>query len=153
MLSFVTITFLVTTVQYSASIDVLSQSLASREECKPDVSVLQTMCGLGVSELENNWALLDCLDKMPPEKRISEPCENLVWSFKLKVTQSGHFLEEAKKVCVDEDICGHEAGSAPGHLLTCFVNKRHEVKSLQCSQFLNQVGCEEESIGVVTFYV
>ena len=142
MLYYVTISFLVTFIQYSASEkskDFPSQPLASREECKPDVTVLQTMCSLGASEMENNWALLDCLDKMPPEKKISEPCENLVWSFKLDVTKSGHILEEAKKVCDDEDLCGHEADSEPGHLLACLVNKRHEVKSLQCGQFLNQV--------------
>ena len=140
MLYYVTISVLVTFIQYSASEkSVPSQPLASREECKPDVVVLQTMCGLGASEMENNWALLDCLDKMPPEKKISEPCENLVWSFKLNVTKSDHIIEEATKVCGDEDLCGHEADSEPGHLLACLVNKRHEVKSLQCGQFLNQV--------------
>ena len=145
MLYYVTISIFVTFIQYSASEKSNDspdqQPLASRQECKPDVTVLQTMCGLGASEMENNWVLLDCLDKMPPEKKISEPCENLIWSFKLDVTKSGHILEEAKKVCggEGEDLCGHEAESEPGHLLACLVNKRHEVKSLQCGQFLSQV--------------
>ena len=144
MLYYVTILVLVTFIQYSASeksSDVTSQPLASKEECKPDVAVLQTMCGLGASEMENNWVLLDCLDKMPPEKKISELCDNLIWSFKLNITKSGHILEEARKVCDAEggDLCGHEAESEPGHLLACLVNKRHEVKSLQCGVFLNQV--------------
>ena len=132
---------LVAIIKYSAqSTDVLTKPISKQEECKSDVPVLLQMCELHENEIENNWAFLDCLDKIPPEKKISDTCENLVWRFKLDVTRTDYFLEEAKKVCGGEEVCGHEAGSEPGHLLACLVGKRHETKSIQCSQFLTQVG-------------
>ena len=62
-----------------------------------------------------------------------------MWNFKLEVTRTDHFLEEAKRVCEGEAVCEHEAASEPGHMLACLVGKRHEAKSIQCSQFLFQV--------------
>ena len=64
-----------------------------------------------------------------------------MWNFKLEVTRTDHFLEEAKRVCEGEAVCEHEAASEPGHMLACLVGKRHEAKSIQCSQFLFQVCC------------
>ena len=45
------------------------------------------MCELHDADIEDNWVLLDCIDKIPPEKKISDACENLVWSFKLEITR------------------------------------------------------------------
>ena len=74
-----------------------------------------------------------------------------MWNFKLEVTRTDHFLEEAKRVCEGEAVCEHEAASEPGHMLACLVGKRHEAKSIQCSQFLFQVCCLSValSIGIV----
>ena len=131
--------FLVTISIYSVQCTILQKVIAKQDECKKDIPILQNMCEIHDADIEDNWVLLDCIDKIPPEKKISDSCENLVWSFKFEITKSDHFLDEAQKVCGDEDFCAHEADSEPGHMLSCLVGKRHETKSIQCSQFLTQV--------------
>jgi len=132
--------FLVTISIYSVQCNILQKVIAKQDECIKDIPILQNMCEIHDADIEDNWVLLDCIDKIPPEKKISEPCENLVWQFKFEITRTDHFREEAQKVCGDEDFCAHEADSEPGHMLSCLVGKRHETKSIQCSQFLTQVG-------------
>ena len=66
------VTFLVTNAQYSASqssnssINLLTQPLAKQEQCKGDVSVLQQMCELKEEQTENNWELLNCIERSQP---------------------------------------------------------------------------------------
>ena len=130
---------LVTIFQYSFAQEILSTVIAKHEDCKKDIPILQNMCELHDTEIDDNWTLLDCLDKIPPEKKISDSCENLVWNFKLAVTRADHFLDEAKKVCKDENFCEHEKSSEPGHMLACYVGRRHETNNIECSHFLTQV--------------
>ena len=69
------VTFLVTNVQYSASqssnssINLLTQPLAKQEQCKGDVSVLQQMCELKEEQTENNWELLNCIERSQPSRQ------------------------------------------------------------------------------------
>jgi len=114
--------------------------IAKHEDCKKDVQVLQNLCEIRDEDLDNNWAILDCIDSLPADKQISESCENHVWKFKLEVTRQDVFLDQAKEVCGDDvKVCREEENSEPGHLLACLVEKKHETKSLQCGKFLSQV--------------
>ena len=77
------VTFLVTNAQYSASqssnssINLLTQPLAKQEQCKGDVSVLQQMCELKEEQTENNWELLNCIERSQP---AGSPAKNIFWS-------------------------------------------------------------------------
>ena len=135
---------LVTIFQYSVSVsalssDILNTSLSSQPACKGDATAIRQLCDISEKDIDNNLVLLECLERVPNEVKISEGCENLVWNFKLEVTRTDHFLSEAKRLCGGEELCGHEAESEPGHLLACLVGKRHEVKNIQCGQFLTLV--------------
>ena len=115
--------------------------LGRAKECQADVSVVQELCGLQDSDLDSNWAMLDCIDNLPPEKQLSAECENTVWNFKVEVTRKDILLKQAQDICPNEDIakCDHEKESEPGFLLACLVGKKHETKNLQCGKFLGQV--------------
>ena len=115
--------------------------LGRTAECRADVTVLQQLCGLEEADLDNNWAILDCIDHLPEEKRLSDSCENAVWNFKLEITKKDYFLKQAKEICPNDDIskCEREENSEPGYLLVCLVNMKHETKNLQCGKFLGQV--------------
>jgi len=117
-----------------------NESIAQHEDCKKDVQVLQNMCEIRDEDLVNNWAVLDCIDSLPPEKQISQECDNHVWKFKLEVTRQDVFLEQAKELCQDDlDVCKEEENSQAGHMLACLVEKKLETKSLQCGKFLGQI--------------
>eukprot|EP00090_Calanus_glacialis_P000340 TRINITY_DN10209_c0_g1_i1.p1 TRINITY_DN10209_c0_g1~~TRINITY_DN10209_c0_g1_i1.p1 ORF type:complete len:1124 (-),score=372.79 TRINITY_DN10209_c0_g1_i1:391-3762(-) len=117
-----------------------NEPIAKHEDCKKDIQVLQNLCEIRDEDLTNNWAVLDCIDSMPPEKQISQECDNHVWKFKLEVTRQDVFLDQAKEICGDDiKVCKEEENSEPGHLLACLVEKKHETKSLQCGKFLGQV--------------
>ena len=49
-----------------------AQLLARKEECREEVKVLQELCGLEKADLDNNFAILDCIDKLPKEKKLSD---------------------------------------------------------------------------------
>ena len=121
--------------------DLGTERLARKAECREDVKVVQELCGLGEADLDNNWAVLDCIDKLPGEKKLSDACENTVWNFKVEITKKDFFLNQAKEICPDDDIsvCEHEKKSEPGFLLACMVGKKQETKNLQCGKFLGQV--------------
>ena len=125
--------------------------LGRAEECQADMSVVQQLCGLQNSDLDNNWAILDCIDNLPSEKQLSAECENKVWDFKVEVTKKDYFLKQAQDICPNDDIakCDHEKESEPGFLLACLVGKRHETKNYQCGKFLSQVRDKEESCVVL----
>ena len=116
--------------------------LGRAKECQADLAVLQQLCGLQTSDLESNWAVLDCIDNLPPEKQLSADCENKVWNFKLEITKKDYLLKQAQEFCPNDNIakqCDHENESEPGFLLACLVGRKHETKNLQCSKFLAQV--------------
>jgi len=117
------------------------ERLARKAECHDDMAALQQICGLTEADLDNNWVVLDCIDHLPAEKRLSDSCENTVWNFKVEITKKDHFLSQAKEICPQDDIskCDHEKESEPGFLLACLVGKKHETKNLQCGKFLAQV--------------
>ena len=119
--------------------------LGRTAECRADVTVLQQLCGLEEADLDNNWAILDCIDHLPEEKRLSDSCENAVWNFKLEITKKDYFLKKAQEICPEDDIakCGHEKDSEPGFLLACLVGRKHDTKNLQCGKFLSQVRLRE----------
>ena len=77
-----------------------SLPLAEQEACKGDMAVLQHLCGASTEKLNNNWAVLACIEQLPQEKQLSPACENLVWQFKLDVTKQDVFLEQAKVINV-----------------------------------------------------
>ena len=124
--------------------------LGRAKECQADMAVVQQLCGLQNSDLDNNWAILDCIDNLPSEKQLSAECENKVWDFKVEVTKKDYFLKQAQDICPNDDIakCDHEKESEPGFLLACLVGKRHETKNLPCGKFLGQVR-ERESCAVL----
>ena len=126
--------------------ELTSELLARKVECREEVKVLQELCGLEKADLDNNFAILDCIDKLPKEKKLSDACENTVWNFKLEITQKTSLLNQAKEICPHDDIsmCDHEKKSEPGFLLACLVGKRHETKDVQCGKFLGQVRQSEE---------
>ena len=118
-----------------------TELLGRAKECQGDVSVVQQICGLQDSDLDSNWAVLDCIDNLPPEKQLSAACENKVWHFKVEVTKKDYLLKQAQEICPEDDIakCGHEKDSEPGFLLACLVGRKHDTKNLQCGKFLSQV--------------
>jgi len=131
---------LVFIVSASAAANIENEPIAKHEDCKKDVQVLQNLCEIRDEDLENNWAVLDCIDSLPPEKQISQDCDNHIWNFKLEVTRKDVFLEQAKEICQDDlTVCKEEEHSEAGHLLACLVEKKHETKSLQCGKFLGQI--------------
>jgi len=124
----------------AASNNLENEPIAQAEDCKKDITVLQSLCEIKDEDLTNNWAVLDCIDSLPADKQISQECDNHVWKFKLVVTRQDVFLDQAKEICEDDiKVCKEEENSEAGHLLACLVEKKHETKSLQCGKFLGQV--------------
>ena len=152
MCQHVSIIFLLTTLPFhsgaspeSPAVERAAVVLGRAKECQADMAVVQELCGLQDSDLDNNWAILDCIDNLPPEKQLSDECENKVWNFKLEITKKDYFLKKAQEICPEDDIakCGHEKDSEPGFLLACLVGRKHDTKNLQCGKFLSQVRLRE----------
>jgi len=135
---FLLCTVLYTTKTFAENIE--NDPIANNEACKKDIQALQQLCELRDEDLVNNWAVLGCVDSLPPEKQITQECDNHIWKFKLEVTRQDVFLDQAKEICGNDiDVCQEEKSSEPGHLLACLVEKKQLTKSVQCSKFLGQV--------------
>ena len=144
--------FLLTTFPFHSSASpetpgVEAVVLGRAKECQADISVVQQLYGLQDSDLDSNWAILDCIDNLPREKELSADCENKVWNFKVEITKKDYFLKQAQDICPDDEIakCGHE--KEPGFLLACLVGRKHDTKNLQCGKFLSQVRLRERGEG------
>ena len=88
------------TTEQQAGARAASLPLAEQEACRGDMAVLQHLCGVTTEKLNNNWAVLACIEQLPQEKQLSPACENLVWQFKLDVTKQDVFLEQARVINV-----------------------------------------------------
>ena len=97
---------------------------------------------------ENDFAALSCAQNLSPErfKDIPETCEQVLWRFKMNLTQSSIFLDQIEKACSRdvEKVNGcknrYPGKENAGHYMSCLIDEKFDggLKPA-CEDFLTQV--------------
>ncbi len=99
-------------------------------------------------DLKNDFAALSCAQDLPPEKfeAISETCEQVLWRFKLNLTQSSIFIHQIEKACSRDmdkvNLCRNRfpGSENSGHFMSCLINEKLENQlKPSCHDFLTQI--------------
>ncbi|VBB25732.1 unnamed protein product [Acanthocheilonema viteae] len=82
-------------------LDTSKKHLIDYEECKEDV---HKYCFRPGVELKSDMSVLECLQdvKLSETELLTAPCEQLVWDFKVNLTQDDQFRQASKLFCKDE---------------------------------------------------
>ena len=97
---------------------------------------------------ENDFAALSCAQNLSPErfKDIPETCEQVLWRFKMNLTESSMFLDQIEKACSRdvEKVNGcknrYPGKENAGHYMSCLIDEKFDggLKPA-CEDFLTQV--------------
>ena len=97
---------------------------------------------------ENDFAALSCAQNLSPErfKDIPETCEQVLWRFKMNLTQSSMFLDQIENACSRdvEKVNGcknrYPGTENAGHYMSCLIDEKFNggLKPA-CEDFLTQV--------------
>uniref|UniRef100_A0A0K0D813 Saposin B-type domain-containing protein n=1 Tax=Angiostrongylus cantonensis TaxID=6313 RepID=A0A0K0D813_ANGCA len=73
----------------------------SFDACKDDIHRLCVKEGV---DLKNDLSIIECLQDagQTESATLARQCEDLVWQFKLKLTQDERFTNAAKEYCKEE---------------------------------------------------
>lgn len=112
-------------------------------ECREDI---HKYCTHDMLDLKSDMALLECLQDAGLSESVSltAPCENLVWQFKVNLTQDERFRDAAKTFCREEMTTNLELSkcaqnTVPGYALSCMLDYLHNIsKASKCFQFLSR---------------
>ncbi|KAL3994362.1 Cysteine rich repeat family protein [Acanthocheilonema viteae] len=124
-------------------LDTSKKHLIDYEECKEDV---HKYCFRPGVELKSDMSVLECLQdvKLSETELLTAPCEQLVWDFKVNLTQDDQFRQASKLFCKDEMMANPALAQCaeaiePGHALSCFINFILNLpKESRCFQFLDR---------------
>lgn len=91
-------------------------------------------------------SILECLQDagFSETATLSEQCEQLVWDFKVKITQDERFVSAAKQYC-EEELKGNAAmnlctsQTQPGFALSCLMEfTKNVTETGKCHAFLGE---------------
>uniref|UniRef100_A0A915AS27 Golgi apparatus protein 1 n=1 Tax=Parascaris univalens TaxID=6257 RepID=A0A915AS27_PARUN len=115
--------------------------LIEYDECKEDV---HKYCQRDGVDLRSDMAVLECLQNagLSETVALSGPCENLIWQFKVNLTQDDRFRYAAQQFCADEMAANRQMATCiedkrPGYSLSCLLDYIHNMsRSSRCFRFL-----------------
>ncbi|EGT52320.1 hypothetical protein CAEBREN_08410 [Caenorhabditis brenneri] len=117
------------------------KKLASFDACKSDI---HKHCSRPDVDLSSDMSILECLQDagVSETATLSEQCEQLVWDFKVKITQDERFVSAAKQYC-EEELKGNAAmqtcttHTQPGFALSCLIEfTKNVTETSKCHAFL-----------------
>nr|CDJ86442.1 Cysteine rich repeat domain containing protein [Haemonchus contortus] len=118
-------------------------NLLSFDACKEDV---HRLCNKEGIDLKSDLAILECLQDagQTESATLTRQCEDLVWQYKVKLTQDERFTQAAVKYC-QEEIDKSPAMkkctelTQPGYALSCLLEFTPNVTATsQCHAFLRR---------------
>ncbi|WKX97247.1 hypothetical protein Q1695_013144 [Nippostrongylus brasiliensis] len=122
-----------------------SDSFLNHEACKEDVHRLCMKEGV---DLKSDLSVIECLQDAGQTEAavLTRQCEDLVWQYKVKLTQDDRFITAAKEFCKDEIAANAEMGKCvtltqPGHAISCLLDFTPNVTATsKCHAFLQRTG-------------
>ncbi|VDK41856.1 unnamed protein product [Anisakis simplex] len=117
--------------------------LIEYDECKGDI---HKYCRKDGVDLRSDMGVLECLQDagFSESVSLSEPCEHLVWQFKVDLTQDDQFRAAAQRFC-QEQLAGNRQmalcldDKRPGYALSCLLDFIHNLsQSTPCFHFLER---------------
>ncbi|RCN32590.1 cysteine rich repeat-containing domain protein [Ancylostoma caninum] len=113
----------------------------SFDACKEDI---HRLCNKEGVDLKSDISILECLQDAGQSESatLTRQCEDLVWQFKIKLTQDDRFTTAAKDYCKEEMARIPAMGrcallTQPGYALSCLLDFVQNVTaSSQCHAFL-----------------
>ncbi|PIO60888.1 cysteine rich repeat-containing domain protein, partial [Teladorsagia circumcincta] len=121
------------------------ERLLNFDACKEDV---HRLCNKEGIDLKSDLSILECLQDAGQTEAatLTRQCEDLVWQYKVKLTQDERFTNAAKGYCKDEiaKIPGMQKCTEmtkPGYALSCMLDFTPNVTATsQCHAFLQRTG-------------
>ncbi|CAI4232920.1 unnamed protein product [Auanema sp. JU1783] len=119
------------------------EHLLSFDACKDDINRLCKKEGV---DLNSDMSILECLQDAgySESETLTKDCENLVWDFKVRLTQDERFIAAAKSYC-DAELKENTAMNncvqltQSGHALSCLIDFVQNVtKTSNCYAFLSR---------------
>ncbi|WAR13033.1 GSLG1-like protein [Mya arenaria] len=90
----------------------------------------------------NNFAVLDCLQDVEVQIRVSDKCQHLVWEYKLNLTKDDRFESGANEVCKkafeDNPEC-HAESAGKGTRIPCLIEVMDNITDQGCHRFLTKM--------------
>ncbi|KJH51316.1 cysteine rich repeat-containing domain protein [Dictyocaulus viviparus] len=120
-----------------------NERLMSFDACKEDV---HRLCNKEGVDLKSDLSIIECLQDagQTESATLTRQCEDLVWQFKLKLTQDERFTNAAKEYCKDEiakipAMAKCVGLTQPGYALSCFFDFIQNVTTTSaCHAFLQR---------------
>ncbi|RCN36160.1 cysteine rich repeat-containing domain protein [Ancylostoma caninum] len=117
------------------------ENIMSFDACKEDI---HRLCNKEGVDLKSDISILECLQDAGQSESatLTRQCEDLVWQFKIKLTQDDRFTTAAKDYCKEEMARIPAMGrcallTQPGYALSCLLDFVQNVTaSSQCHAFL-----------------
>ncbi|EYC08555.1 hypothetical protein Y032_0065g3610 [Ancylostoma ceylanicum] len=117
------------------------ESIMSFDACKEDI---HRLCNKEGVDLKSDISILECLQDAGQSESatLTRQCEDLVWQFKIKLTQDDRFTTAAKDYCKEEMAKNPAMGrcallTQPGYALSCLLDFVQNVTATsQCHAFL-----------------
>uniref|UniRef100_A0A0N5ASS7 Golgi apparatus protein 1 n=1 Tax=Syphacia muris TaxID=451379 RepID=A0A0N5ASS7_9BILA len=121
---------------------IMQKRLMDYPECQEDI---HKFCTKGGIKLASELAIIECLQEVDFTERdkLSLQCENLLWQYKLNLTQEAHFGDAVRNVCASEVASNRNISQCledtrPGYAISCVIEHIQEIprQDTQCFNFL-----------------
>lgn len=108
---------------------------------------MHRLCNKEGIDLKSDLAILECLQDAGQTEAavLTRQCEDLVWQYKIKLTQDDRFITAAQNFCKEELAKSQEMSKClsltkPGYALSCLLDFTPNVTSTsQCHAFLQRI--------------